>query len=101
MVIPATTAEFRQLSLVWKTELVDSMFTWLSSETAVEDPTKIQWKRALLSGSEYNCQETSKESSHEMRKPCLNFSLALSDDVNNDDTVVTIIINHGFYAHVD
>lgn len=40
MVIPAIMAEFRQLSLVWKTELVDNMFTWLSSETAVEAPSK-------------------------------------------------------------
>lgn len=42
-----------------------------------------------------------KEPSHETGKPCLNFSFVLSDDVNNDDAIVTIIINHSFYAQVD
>lgn len=106
MVIPALTTEFRQQ---WKSHLKSSR------------------KRAHLSGSGYGCQETSqatvqyghfieimmwetsgrqlfspavcihKQSSHEMWKPCLNFSL----DVNNNDTIVRIIINHGFCAHVD
>lgn len=42
MVVPALTTELRQLSLVWKTELGGNMSTQLSSETAVEAPSKIQ-----------------------------------------------------------
>jgi len=39
-----------------------------------------------------------KEFSHEMGKPCFNFRLTLSKDVEISDTVVTIIINRRFYA---
>lgn len=126
--IPALIAEFRHLSLVQKTVLMDNMCTWPSSEIAVKALFKIQQKEAHLSGSGWSCQETSNprlwdfiqimmwetcgrklfspatsihiDVCHEMQKPCLNFSPALSNDVNKDDTIMSIIINN-FYAGVD